>query len=104
MSGAVGDGAGGAVEFRVLGPVEVWVGGRPVELGGAKARAVLATLVLAEGRVVPAETLIDVVWPEQPPDSATALIRTYVSLLRKRLAESGAGPVVIRTHAPGYVA
>jgi DNA-binding SARP family transcriptional activator/tetratricopeptide (TPR) repeat protein len=92
------------VEFRVLGPVEVWVGGASVELGGAKARAVLATLLLAEGRVVPAETLIDVLWPDQPPDSATALIRTYVSILRKRLAESGVESVVIRTHAPGYVA
>ena len=87
----------------MLGPVEVWVAGRSIELGGPKPRAVLATLVLAGGRVVPAETLIDVIWPDQPPDSATALIRTYISVLRKRLAVGGTDRVVIRTHAPGYV-
>jgi DNA-binding SARP family transcriptional activator/tetratricopeptide (TPR) repeat protein len=101
--GAVKAGVGGVVEFRVLGPVEVWENGDPIPLGGTKARAVLAVLLLAGGRVVPVEKLIHLVWPEEPPASAPVLIRVYVSSLRKRLAEAGREQEVIRTRPPGYV-
>jgi DNA-binding SARP family transcriptional activator/tetratricopeptide (TPR) repeat protein len=88
----------------VLGPVAVSAGGEPIPLGGSKARAVLAVLLLAGGRVVPAETLIDLVWPDGPPRSAPALIQTYISTLRKRLLEGGVERAVIRTQPPGYLA
>ncbi len=41
-----------ALEFRILGPLEVLAEGRPLPLGGQKQRAVLALLLLEEGRVV----------------------------------------------------
>ncbi len=56
------DGGGCVTGFRLLGPVELWVAGRPVELGPAKRRTVLAALLVDAGRWVPAETLIDRVW------------------------------------------
>ncbi|TCC25347.1 AfsR/SARP family transcriptional regulator [Kribbella speibonae] len=62
----VGDG----VEIRVLGPVEVMVGGRPASLGGQRAHQVLAALLMEAGRAVSADELIDAVWDENPPASA----------------------------------
>jgi WD40 repeat protein/DNA-binding SARP family transcriptional activator len=89
--------APGMMLFRVLGPLEVDVGNGPVPLGGPKQRAVLAHLVLRANQLVPAETLIDEVWGEEPPESARNVIQTYVSHLRKAL-----GPGRIQSHGPGY--
>lgn len=83
--------------FRVLGPIEVDVGNGPVPLGGPKQRAVLAHLVLRANQLVPAETLIDEVWGEEPPEKARNVVQTYVSHLRKAL-----GPDRIQSHGPGY--
>ncbi|HJP65300.1 MAG TPA: BTAD domain-containing putative transcriptional regulator [Actinomycetota bacterium] len=84
--------------FRVLGPLEVDVESSPIPLGGPKQRAVLAHLVLRANELVPAETLIDQIWPEEPPERARNVIQTYVSHLRKVL-----GPDRIQTHGPGYL-
>ena len=43
------------VFFRLFGPVQAWVGDREVPLGGARARAVLACLLLEPNRVVSIE-------------------------------------------------
>jgi DNA-binding response OmpR family regulator len=50
---------GRAVEFRVLGPLEVRDGDRSLALAGAKQRALLALLLLKANRVVSRERLID---------------------------------------------
>jgi DNA-binding SARP family transcriptional activator len=55
------------VEFRILGPLEVYDGVRAVALGGAKQRALLALLLLRRGEVVSSERLIDELWGERPP-------------------------------------
>ena len=44
------------MEFSILGPVDVTVGGRSLELSGARARAVLATLIVHANHVVAAGT------------------------------------------------
>ncbi|MGW0841681.1 AfsR/SARP family transcriptional regulator [Streptomyces sp. NPDC002787] len=89
-----------SLEYRLLGPVEVWSGGRRLSLGGPKPRALLATLLLRPGRVVSAGTLIDTIWGDKPPDSARALIQTYVSGLRRALPTDADG---IETCPPGYL-
>jgi DNA-binding SARP family transcriptional activator len=85
------------VDYLVLGPVEVWADERPLDLGGAKQRAVLAVLLLNANEVVSSERLIDELWGEQPPATATKLVQGYVVGLRKEL---GADSIV--TRASGY--
>ncbi|HSE07246.1 MAG TPA: BTAD domain-containing putative transcriptional regulator [Nocardioidaceae bacterium] len=83
--------AGGSLEFRVLGPLDVRRGGKPVAPAGARRRCLLAMLLLDAGRVVPVERLIDGIWGNEPPSTAIGLVQTYVSLWRRVLGE-GAGP------------
>ncbi|MFD9108656.1 AfsR/SARP family transcriptional regulator [Streptomyces bottropensis] len=89
------------LEFRLLGPVEAWHGDRPLRLGGPKPRALLAVLLLRAGQVVPADALVDVIWGDEPPDTARALVQTYVSALRRALPPEAAE--AIETRPPGYV-
>jgi DNA-binding SARP family transcriptional activator len=85
------------LEFRVLGPVEAIVDGRPVALPAAKPRALLAVLLLNRNRVVSVGRLVDDLWGEQPPETATKALQGYVSQLRKAL-----GADRLLTKAPGY--
>ncbi|PSL52793.1 DNA-binding SARP family transcriptional activator [Saccharothrix carnea] len=73
------------VRFRVLGPLEA-VGERgPVDLKGPRHRAVLARLLVANGRVVPVTRLIDDLWDGDAPDGALGAVQTFVGALRKSL-------------------
>src|SRR5918995_986702 len=85
------------LEFRVLGPLEVWDDERALQLGGPKQRALLALLLLDAGRVVSTDRLIDVLWGEQPPPTAATSLQNLVSQLRKLL-----GADVLVTKPPGY--
>ncbi len=73
------------IEFRLLGPPEVLVGGRVVPIGSLQQRAVLVALILAGDAVVPADALVDVVWGEHPPATASSTLRGLIWRLRKRL-------------------
>ena len=85
-------------EFRILGPLEVEGGSGQVALGGQKQRALLAALLLEAGRVVATERLVDLVWGEEAPKTATTSLQNSISRLRREL-----GPDVLETRAPGYV-
>jgi DNA-binding SARP family transcriptional activator len=83
-------------DFRLLGPVELRMGGCRVDLGHARQRCVLAVLVAEAGQVVPASTLIDRVWGYNPPDAGLNALYAYVARLRKVLGPAGV-PVVRRS-------
>src|SRR5262245_27835165 len=89
------------MEFRLLGPLEVLEDGATIELGHGKQRAVLGVLLLHRGEVVSTERLIDELWGESPPATATKTIQVYVSHLRKALGAGGAA--LLQTKPPGYV-
>jgi DNA-binding SARP family transcriptional activator/pimeloyl-ACP methyl ester carboxylesterase len=90
------------VEFGVLGPLEVTVGGQPLALHGARTRAVLAMLLAHANQVVSADRLIDELWPGQPADRATHSLQVRLSQLRQALRSAGEeGRLVTRT--PGYL-
>ncbi len=84
-------------EFRLLGPVEAVVEGHPVPLAAAKPRALLALFLLNRNRAVPATTLIDELWGDEPPETAAKALQGYVSQLRKSL-----GADRVETKAGGY--
>jgi DNA-binding SARP family transcriptional activator len=86
------------VEFRILGPLEVLDGGRQIPLGGAKPRSLLALLLLARGRPVSTERLIEEIWDGRRPDTAHKIVQLHVSSIRKALGEQR-----ISTVERGYV-
>src|SRR2546429_201797 len=85
------------LEFRLVGPVEAVVGGRPVALPAAKPRALLAVLLLDRNRVVSVGRLVEDLWGDEPPETATKALQGYVSQLRKAL-----GADRLLTKPPGY--
>jgi YVTN family beta-propeller protein len=86
------------MEFRILGPLEVLDGERPVQLGGPRQRSLLAILALHANEIVSRDRLIDELWHESPPETAQTAVHVHVSQLRKAL-----GADRIETRAPGYV-
>ncbi|WP_165436497.1 AfsR/SARP family transcriptional regulator [Amycolatopsis suaedae] len=90
------------MRFRLLGPVEVQGPNGVVPLGGPKTKAVLVSLLLRHGQVVPSELLVESVWGDERPPSALSTLHSYVSRLRRALAGASAGEDRITTVADGY--
>ena len=70
--------------FRVLGPLEVLDGDRPVAVGGPKERLVLALLLARVNSPVSVDALVDAVWGDRPPRTAERTVHAYVARLRRR--------------------
>jgi DNA-binding SARP family transcriptional activator/class 3 adenylate cyclase len=87
----------GGWDFRVLGPLEVAYDGETLALGGPRLRSVLALLLLHAGEVVSTDSLVDKVWGEEPPRTATTSLQNCISQLRKLL-----GAERLLTRPPGY--
>ncbi|MGD9701440.1 MAG: BTAD domain-containing putative transcriptional regulator [Acidimicrobiia bacterium] len=84
--------------YRVLGPLRVMDSrGNDVTPRGALQRRLLAGLLVSAGRVVPADRLADLLWPDSLPDDHTAALQTHVFRLRRALP---AGTIV--QQPPGY--
>ncbi|MEU3374807.1 BTAD domain-containing putative transcriptional regulator [Streptomyces sp. NPDC006660] len=86
--GGIPGGVGGIADglrFRMLGPVEGDLDGRPLPLGPPQQRALLAVLLLREGRPVSMPELLDALWGERLPPRGVGTLRTYVSRLRTLL-------------------
>ncbi|MCK2244850.1 MULTISPECIES: BTAD domain-containing putative transcriptional regulator [unclassified Crossiella] len=77
------------LEFRLLGVVEATSAGRPLEVGHARQRSVLAVLLTEVNRPVPAAVLLDRVWGDRLPDTARDTLGSYLSRLRRTLAPAG---------------
>jgi DNA-binding SARP family transcriptional activator len=86
-----------ALSVRMLGPLQVERDGLPVALGGRAQRALLARLLLDANRTVPISRLVEDLWGENAPASASKMVQIYVSMLRKVLPEG-----VLVTRSPGY--
>jgi DNA-binding SARP family transcriptional activator len=80
-----------AVEYKILGPLDVVVGGRSASLGGKVQQAVLGALLLNANEPVSLDRLVDTVWGEAPPPSAAHAVSEYVSRLRKQLGADAIG-------------
>src|SRR5260221_12236728 len=91
------------MEFRALGPVELWTAGQRQDLGPARARSILAMLLLTPRTIVPAETLIDRLWDARPPPKARESLSVYVARLRASLPQAAGDGVQLVGRARGYV-
>ena len=86
------------MEFRILGPLEVVDDGRPVSIRRGKEQALLIFLLLHPNEVVSSGRLIDALWDERPPPTASKILQNAVSHVRKELGEGR-----LLTRDPGYV-
>ena len=91
------------MEFRALGPVELWSAGRRQDLGPARARSILAMLLLAPRTIVPVETLIDRLWDTRPPPKARESLSVYIARLRASLRQAVGDSVQLVGRSRGYV-
>jgi predicted ATPase/DNA-binding SARP family transcriptional activator len=80
----------------LLGPLEVWLDGQRVPLGGARAEKLLAALALEAGHTVPVERLVDVLWDDDPPATAPRQVRNIAASLRRLLTDG------LVADGPGY--
>ena len=90
------------MDFRILGPMEIWDADRRVSVGGPRHRKLLALLILARNHVVSRDQLVDTLWTGAPPASAAAIIHVRVSELRRSLGEEAAGTSPLLTVGGGY--
>jgi DNA-binding SARP family transcriptional activator/tetratricopeptide (TPR) repeat protein len=90
------------MEFRILGPLDAYDGGKQVKLGGPRQQIALAMMLLEPGKVIPLNRLIDAMWDGDPPATARAQVQICISNLRRTMAAVG-GPDLIDTHSHGYL-
>ena len=85
-----------ALEFRLLGPVEVIAEGAAVSLGTLKQRLMLVLLLLEPRTIVSREHLIDELWGENPPPTAINALQVYAAGLRRVVGTR------LESHPGGY--
>ena len=93
------------MEYRILGPLQACDGDRLLSLGGARQRALLAVLLLHANQVVSSDRLIDHLWGDEPPETASTALQVSISRLRRTLEPDRAprGEAhLIQTRPPGY--
>ncbi|GHF52304.1 hypothetical protein GCM10010218_37190 [Streptomyces mashuensis] len=91
---------GPRLRISLLGPLQAWCDGRPVELGHLRQQAVLAALALRPGRTVSQQELLDGVWGMEPP--VTKVVPVYIYRLRKALGTADGAGAVIERDRYGY--
>jgi len=90
------------MEFRTLGPIELWSAGQRQDLGPARAQCILAILLLSPRTIVPVESLIDRLWDTQPPPKARDSLSVYIARLRASLRQAVGDCVQLVSRARGY--
>jgi DNA-binding SARP family transcriptional activator/tetratricopeptide (TPR) repeat protein len=86
------------MRYGILGQLELSEEGRPIEIAGAKQRALLAILLVNANRVVTSDTLIEALWEGDAPGGAAKALQVHVSQLRKLI-----GKERVQTTPTGYV-
>jgi DNA-binding SARP family transcriptional activator/tetratricopeptide (TPR) repeat protein len=90
------------MEFRTLGPIELWSAGERKDLGPARARCILAIFLLTPRTIVPVESLIDRLWDTRPPPKARESLLVYIARLRASLRQAVGDRVQLVSRARGY--
>lgn len=93
------------LQFRILGPLEVWNDRRSCAPTAPRALVTLALLIVRANHVVSLETIIKELWDDHPPRSGATTAQTYVYQLRRLIDDdvaTGTGKDVLITKSPGY--
>ncbi|WP_215542328.1 AfsR/SARP family transcriptional regulator [Amycolatopsis sp. CA-230715] len=93
------------ISVEVLGPVRMRAGTAEVAVGSPRRQAVLGFLAINARSVVSRDQLVDAVWGEAPPKSAAGNVHTYISDLRRSIAEAtghATAAAVLQTAGAGY--
>lgn len=85
------------MDFRILGPLDVRDGDQAVELAGGKQRALLALLILNRNETLSTGRIVEELWGEASPQTASKVIQNHVSQLRR-----GLGDGLLVTDGSGY--
>jgi DNA-binding SARP family transcriptional activator len=85
--------------FRLLGALKFQLEGDPVELGGLRQQRLLAMLLLDANRVVSASGLIDAMWEDEPPATASRQLHNAVAAIRRSF---GTAKHLVVKEGPGY--
>jgi len=97
------------IEIKVLGPLEVSVGGVSIVPTASKPSQLLAMFALNAGRVVTLTALTEEIWDYEPPRSGVPTLHTYILKLRRKLqhALTGEGELtskdILITRRSGYL-
>ena len=75
------------VVVTLLGPFRVVCDGTDVTPSSTKAQALLATLAVQPGATVLADTLVDDLWSDLPPDRGRRVLQVRIAEIRKQLAD-----------------
>ncbi|GLY43052.1 SARP family transcriptional regulator [Amycolatopsis sp. NBRC 101858] len=86
------------LEFGVLGPLRVLRDGVPVPVNGPKVRALLAVLALRANAIVSFDRLTELLWGDDPPETARKSIQVHTVRLRRVLGDG-----VVETRPTGYL-
>jgi DNA-binding SARP family transcriptional activator len=73
------------LRISLIGRLRAHRGPNEVALGSTQQRAVLAWLALSADHVVARAELVDLLWGDRPPPTATNIVQTYVKRLRQAL-------------------
>jgi SARP family transcriptional regulator, regulator of embCAB operon len=93
----------GALQFGLLGPLQMSANGTDLPLGAAKQRAVLAALLINRNRAVAIDSLIDAAWQQRPPPEARASLHAHISRLRRLVSSGAVDPAAVLVSVkPGY--
>ena len=91
------------MEFLILGPLEIRDNGRTIKVDRGQPAALLALLLLNANEPVSLDRIVDHLWPDEPPASATKSVQVHVSRLRRALGDNGtAARGRIETRGSGY--
>jgi DNA-binding SARP family transcriptional activator/tetratricopeptide (TPR) repeat protein len=90
-----------AVEFRLLGGIEVLLDGRRIDVGPVRQQCVLATLLIEPNAKVSVDRIVDRVWADHAPRHPRGTLYSYINRLRRVLTIDGQVGIVQR--AEGYL-
>ncbi|MEV4613540.1 BTAD domain-containing putative transcriptional regulator [Kitasatospora sp. NPDC049258] len=90
------------VRFFLLGAMRAQDGDEVLPVGSPLQQVMMAALLLRDGRAASAGELIDGIWGEAAPASASAMLRTYAWRWRKVLGRDGTAPGILASVGDGY--